>query len=828
MELYGIRQKKRQTMPLAGIFMAITAVGIYRSFCDEFSYPADYREVYLAIIIFSLIFTLTGLLKTVRRNILFAGYTIAFLGYSFLRHDYLKKSVNILLNYVNIKKQEYLQSDTAADVTDVLQGSRFGGSGKAAIIVIIGVLLLAMAVCIFSLKSRMWSYIPAAVVIILGMMYGKTPSVGTFAMLVAGGVGIAFSITNRKMKNKAVGYAVISAITAVCMIVSFFAVGRTEEKIMSKNNQILRKQQQYENIAKNIADDIVERIQNMSYRGRLSNGSPVYTGKNMFEIVLDKKPESKIYFKEFSADTYDNGRWTSKAEGSGFYSYRLKSIFSYGYDSVENMSDKSSGTKLINMLIQYDNKVNLGDKKLALPYYSDVKSINTDKKSDDENITTFDNGIKLNDLERSITRKSDDYHIKYYDVAYSEYNFLLNSDKSYVTDTKYREYVRENYLGVPDDDRLKKFANGIELPEQLSLKCQKIESALQADTTYTKNPGRLPLTKDYLDYFLFENKKGYCEHYATASTLLLRLKNIPARYAAGYMVFPSQFKEVVKKSASGKDKVYYVAQVHDEDAHAWSEIYKEGVGWLPVDMTKASAISKEYADEEPTQISFEPVPKSTKAADKAQNREKSTARPKNNKAKNNNRNVKKKNNNRKNSDNKKTENKTKVKDNTKSNTKKNQSDKSVIKNGTGLPLYVRLLLVFAVVAVLFAIYIFYGRKKLFYLLYKRKITRADTNSEKLFAARRFFAVYMGHDGRKMEKLSDDEYIERLSEICDIGNFKEILEKAAFSANDISESELLSCLNIMNEIASKIRAEKSLHCLNFELNLLQNFIIENTK
>ena len=45
MELYGIRQKKRQTMPLAGIFMAITAVGVYRSFCDEFSYPANYREM---------------------------------------------------------------------------------------------------------------------------------------------------------------------------------------------------------------------------------------------------------------------------------------------------------------------------------------------------------------------------------------------------------------------------------------------------------------------------------------------------------------------------------------------------------------------------------------------------------------------------------------------------------------------------------------------------------------------------------------------------------------------------------------------------------------
>ena len=78
------------------------------------------------------------------------------------------------------------------------------------------------------------------------------------------------------------------------MAVSVCVTDQTEEKIMSKNNQILRKQQQYEKIAKKIADNIVEQIQDMSYRGRLSNVSPVYTGKNMFEIVLDKKPGSKI------------------------------------------------------------------------------------------------------------------------------------------------------------------------------------------------------------------------------------------------------------------------------------------------------------------------------------------------------------------------------------------------------------------------------------------------------------------------------------------------------------------------------------------------------
>lgn len=165
-------------------------------------------------------------------------------------------------------------------------------------------------------------------------------------------------------------------------------------------------------------------------------------------------------------------------------------------------------------------------------------------------------------------------------------------------------------------------------------------------------------------------------------------------------------------------------------------------------MTKTSAISKEYADEEPPQVSFDTVPKSTKAADKAQHRAKNTAKPKKNEVKNDNGNVKKKKDNRKKSDNKTVKNKTKVKDKMESNIKKSQSEKTAAKNRTGLPLYVRLLLVFAVAFVLFVIYIFYGRQKMFYLLYKKKISRAENNSAKLFVARRFLTLYMGCEGRK--------------------------------------------------------------------------------
>lgn len=107
-----------------------------------------------------------------------------------------------------------------------------------------------------------------------------------------------------------------------------------------------------------------------------------------------------------------------------------------------------------------------------------------------------------------------------------------------------------------------------------------ILSVLENSTSYTLTPGSAPVNTDIVEYFLFDSREGYCVHYASAATLMYRLYGIPARYGAGYAVQPSDF--VLQEDGT------WVAEVTDESAHAWTEIFLEDYGWTPVEVTPAS------------------------------------------------------------------------------------------------------------------------------------------------------------------------------------------------------------------------------------------------
>jgi protein-glutamine gamma-glutamyltransferase len=88
--------------------------------------------------------------------------------------------------------------------------------------------------------------------------------------------------------------------------------------------------------------------------------------------------------------------------------------------------------------------------------------------------------------------------------------------------------------------------------------------------TYTLEPPLLG--ENPMDEFLFETKQGFCEHYAGSFVLLLRAAGIPARVVTGYQggeVNPINRQLIVRQS----------------DAHAWSEVWFEDLGWLRVDPT---------------------------------------------------------------------------------------------------------------------------------------------------------------------------------------------------------------------------------------------------
>lgn len=175
----------------------------------------------------------------------------------------------------------------------------------------------------------------------------------------------------------------------------------------------------------------------------------------------------------------------------------------------------------------------------------------------------------------------------------------------------YSDEVRNNYLQIPDEilpqliDYQKEIGTGSTLTEQIAL----IRQFLTAGYEYDMAPGTTPRDEDFVTYFLGTQKKGYCAHFASAATLLFRSYGIPARYVEGYVVTQTAISDRAQatdykymdffegENVLGNTNVVEV-EVTDGDAHAWVEVFVDGFGWMPVEVTPPSQDDEEttYGD----------------------------------------------------------------------------------------------------------------------------------------------------------------------------------------------------------------------------------------
>lgn len=93
------------------------------------------------------------------------------------------------------------------------------------------------------------------------------------------------------------------------------------------------------------------------------------------------------------------------------------------------------------------------------------------------------------------------------------------------------------------------------------------------ETTDVAVPGK---NEDYVDQFLFETKKGYCDNFSTSMVVMLRAIGIPARWVKGYT------SGRLLEEKNGK----YIYEITNNDAHSWVEVYFFGIGWVPFEPTQ--------------------------------------------------------------------------------------------------------------------------------------------------------------------------------------------------------------------------------------------------
>ncbi len=142
------------------------------------------------------------------------------------------------------------------------------------------------------------------------------------------------------------------------------------------------------------------------------------------------------------------------------------------------------------------------------------------------------------------------------------------SDK---TDAQY-ENILTRYSGTSDNIP----ADVAQLAQEITkdaktpyAKARAIESWLAENCTYTLTPGTPPVEEDFVSWFL-QTREGYCTYYASAMTVLARSVGLPARYVTGFGVIES-----------GTVDDLYCA--YDFTAHAWCQVYFNGIGWVNFD-----------------------------------------------------------------------------------------------------------------------------------------------------------------------------------------------------------------------------------------------------
>ncbi len=158
--------------------------------------------------------------------------------------------------------------------------------------------------------------------------------------------------------------------------------------------------------------------------------------------------------------------------------------------------------------------------------------------------------------------------LKYQMVSYLDYNTGELS-----------AYERKLALSLPKGRNPRTISLGRSLQIKSRSDAEVVQKALamfrQQPFVYSLRPPLLN-SSDPSDQFLFETRTGFCEHFASSFTMLMRAAGIPARVVTGYQ--GAELNPV--------DDYYIVRQ---RDAHAWSEIWLIGEGWVRIDPTAAVA-----------------------------------------------------------------------------------------------------------------------------------------------------------------------------------------------------------------------------------------------
>ncbi len=177
-----------------------------------------------------------------------------------------------------------------------------------------------------------------------------------------------------------------------------------------------------------------------------------------------------------------------------------------------------------------------------------------------------------------------------------------------------QRYAMRSRLGLAagSTDSPARLREALSLPARLGPRARRLAGELRAQSRgdadviaamlayFRRNPFYYTLEppllgEDSIDQFLFDTRRGFCEHYAAAFVFVMRAAGIPARVVTGYQ-------------GGAINPVDGYLEVRQYDAHAWAEVWLPGLGWRRVDPTAAIAPARVEVDLAAAVPSTDPLP----------------------------------------------------------------------------------------------------------------------------------------------------------------------------------------------------------------------------
>lgn len=331
--------------------------------------------------------------------------------------------------------------------------------------------------------------------------------------------------------------------------------------------------------------------------GKINGGGKLKFNHSVHLIIeTDTDINQYTYLKGYVGEVYDGMGWNAlpaSAYNSETFSaldgYDEADIMSMSYKLSQNLKDMRIDSKTIFSELSTARwfvrvpDVYVGDSNyLCYPYASLV----SDEDGDIVNLTYLtraSSGELENVYDMYYFQTGNSWTGSVLDSMQSDMDLLeayesdlllaASSDlvKYLELEKTYRSFVYENDLEVPERvSRLRDEYAGLSF-DTLAEAVEFVQEEVAKDAAYTLEPGRCPYGKDFIEYFMYEQKEGYCIYFASAAVMIFRCLGIPARFVQGYIIPPVDANTELS--------------IDDSYAHAWPEIYVDGFGWLPVEVT---------------------------------------------------------------------------------------------------------------------------------------------------------------------------------------------------------------------------------------------------